>query len=191
MPPVTRLYDKYSNTVISLYIPESYNNETLKDLGQKINKSFPHVDRYKLPSISFSLSMEMILYEDLSSLNISLDEYCNYVSITGKMLDIYHIILNNQITSFIDNIIAEHYENELKNSPLNNNDYNKIITRRKCSNKDNIICPLSMDIIKQNQMVAETPCGHLFSSKELRTWLTNKCIAPVCPVCRAHMFNYI
>jgi hypothetical protein len=69
-------------------------------------------------------------------------------------------------------------------------EYNSIITRRvACKKDENCYCCLSMENFKKGQIVAETPCGHVFKSSHLRTWLTRECVEPTCPLCRANLLQ--
>ena len=71
---------------------------------------------------------------------------------------------------------------------MSSKEYNDKITRRRCSKKDgDITCVLSMEKIKRGHTIAITECGHKFKSKELRTWLTKKCVKPTCPMCRKNL----
>ena len=71
---------------------------------------------------------------------------------------------------------------------MSGKEYNTKIKRKICSKKDGeISCPLSMEKIKRGQTIAITECGHKFKSKELRVWLTKKCVKPTCPMCRKNL----
>lgn len=47
---------------------------------------------------------------------------------------------------------------------------------------ENIQCPICFDNIKENELINETPCGHIYHNKCLSNWLKNK---NSCPKCRA------
>ena len=71
---------------------------------------------------------------------------------------------------------------------MTSKEYNDKITRKRCCKKDgDITCVLSMEKIKRGHTIAITECGHKFKSKELRTWLTKKCVKPTCPMCRKNL----
>ena len=47
---------------------------------------------------------------------------------------------------------------------------------------ENIQCPICFDNIKEDELINETPCGHIYHNKCLSNWLKNK---NSCPKCRA------
>ena len=76
----------------------------------------------------------------------------------------------------------------VKEIRMSSKEYNTKIKRRICSKKDGeITCVLSMEKIKRGHTIAITECGHKFKSKELRIWLTKKCVKPTCPMCRKNL----
>jgi len=45
-------------------------------------------------------------------------------------------------------------------------------------------CCICAENIKSRQHISVTKCNHVFHMKCLRTWLTQKCQTPTCPMCR-------
>ena len=48
----------------------------------------------------------------------------------------------------------------------------------------NCECCICADVIKSRQHICITKCNHVFHKKCLKTWLTEKCPKPTCPMCR-------
>ena len=49
---------------------------------------------------------------------------------------------------------------------------------------NNTECCICAENIKSRQHISVTKCNHIFHMKCLRTWLTEKCQTPTCPMCR-------
>jgi len=82
-----------------------------------------------------------------------------------------------------------------KNEYLSPKEYTASITRYKgsknlaksldCSNDR--VCPICLEDLQYKRVWHSPKCGHLFHPKCLQTYLTKKCIKPICPVCRVNV----
>ena len=52
----------------------------------------------------------------------------------------------------------------------------------------NICCPISMISFENGQEVTALPCGHIFDSESIKTWVTTEKAS--CPVCRYNLIQY-
>ena len=194
MPVVTRLRHKYTDS-ISLYIPEEYNNETIEHLRKSYNSKFKDSDRYiSINRLNTNRSSDVqFISEYITDMSEEFENYypSSCVKITGNILDIYDLLNGITIYNILEETIIRYYQKLILNLKMTNNDYNKIIIRKKCTNtKNKIFCPLTYDYINKGQMIAITPCNHSFSSKQLREWLTKKCIQPLCPLCKKNLNEF-
>lgn len=190
---ITRLSSIYiENPYIYLYIPDIEGiKHTLYVLENEFNNAYVHADRFCKLSNKTVENIE--IYSELITQDIPSQINSNRcIKITGRLLDIYLMFENSLINSIIDGAINNFYIDYFKNLPMTDKEYNSLIRFKKCiSDKDKIYCPLSMEKTKKNQIIAITPCNHLFASNNLKNWLTKKCTTPVCPVCRHYIYNTI
>lgn len=186
MPITTRRRLEYTQSKISLYIPENYDERTIKYLQKDYLKVYNDAHNYTGLIPQDTGRIEPITSEMVYNANISNgNRYC--ILIQGTVLDIYYILDKGEIYDILESTLLDFYVEAFKNMPISNGDYNRIIKVSKCKKKDVIFCPLRSENIKVGNLIAETPCGHKFASKELRKWLTNKCTKPECPMCRHNM----
>ena len=55
-------------------------------------------------------------------------------------------------------------------------------------NKINKLCPISLEKFKNDEIVLQLPCGHIFKVEEIKEWLLNN--SHKCPVCRKSAGDY-
>lgn len=62
-----------------------------------------------------------------------------------------------------------------------------MVTGTKYRKKDKPQCSVCYESIRENQLVAKTPCGHLFHKQCLSQWFRRSMtlFKPTCPLCRA------
>ena len=189
----TRLSSKYLETKITFFIPEESisNNDFIDSIQNFVHNNYPHVDRYYYNLIdeinNLHFTGNMLNYNNNEEVyqTKNLNRNMNYINLNGNLLIIYLILKNDLLEEIFQKIIEDFYNID---SVMNNHDYNKLIKRYK-ANDNSIYCPLLMDYIKKGNMVAETKCGHKFSSNQLRKWLVNNPNNTLCPICRYDLYR--
>ena len=130
--------------------------------------------------------------------HISYEEYPNLQNLNNTT-DNSHNTIYTQIISDLMNLppIPEHPSNNLEeiiNNTLNvKNTYKQVLSEegekkiKKIKfnpeiHKETICCPITQIEFKENDEISELPCGHIFDTTAILTWLKNEKAA--CPCCR-------
>lgn len=175
-----------------------FNDTTLDMLLDKIEQEFPNissiVDREGRIN-SIDTIRNNYLRQNISGSVIehsSTGMLC--LKFRGRLVDLYAILNTDYIYDLAYSLTTYYFQNmappKKEDVHMTREEYNQIIKRRVARKKDESqYCCLSMENFKKGQTIAETPCGHVFKSSHLRTWLTRECVEPTCPLCRANLLH--
>lgn len=110
--------------------------------------------------------------------------------ISGNVLQIYHLMKTFQVVDLISELIYNFVSEEIIPQPghglrlADRADYNTFTKKHICRKRDgDVYCPISCDNIKVGNTIVTLPCGHQFSARPIRKWLTQN--SSCCPNCRA------
>ena len=109
-------------------------------------------------------------------------------SLSGNVLQIY--IQKTFQWGLISELIYNFVSEEIIPQPghglrlADRADYNTFTKKHICRKRDgDVYCPISCDNIKVGNTIVTLPCGHQFSARPIRKWLTQN--SSCCPNCRA------
>jgi len=169
-----------NNIKITLYIPRSDNSDNLvSNIKQELETVYPILSKNYIKDtnsyINYLTNLTVYVFQSPSIENFE------FIGLTGKIRDIHFILTYNLL-----NEIYNYFSN---NIPLTINQYNSKIKVYKAI--DNLTyCPLSVDNIRKNTLIAETQCGHKFKNCILKKYLTKFSKNSLCPTCRSIICNH-
>lgn len=104
---------------------------------------------------------------------------------TLRSCERFKIIMQEMLSTMIrriDELNALSDENTIDNT-ITLKDYRSKIRSSKETDK-NQTCAICLEDLKPGRKWHSPKCGHYFHPKCLQKYLTKKCVAPTCPVCR-------
>ena len=153
-----------------------------------------NIDQYKYHPIYTVEKLGKLLDDNYTDITVNHSDDNREFEFEGSPATLLKIFIeHHRLYNLVDDLMLRlalpASENKsTKEIRMTNKEYNEKITRKICCKKDgDITCVLSMEKIKRGHTIAITECGHKFKSKELRTWLTKKCVKPTCPMCRKNL----
>ena len=165
-----------NNIKITLYIPNSINNHDnlVSNIKNELEKVYPILSKNYINDVNSYINY--ITNLTVNTFQSPSVENFQFIGINGNIRDIHFILKYNLL-----NEIYNYFSN---NVPLTINQYNSKIKIYKAKD-NNTYCPLSVDNIRKNTLIAETQCGHKFKNCILKKYLTKFSKNSLCPTCRS------
>ncbi len=137
---------------------------------------YNRVDKYKLSSdMSIEAKTTITLVED--------DTNQPSFEITGPIILIYYYLVQNSIPDMIKKLIGTYVLEFMLPDTIDNDEFNSNVKKYICRKKHGrLFCPIESEEIKVGRTVCELGCGHHFTSRGIRKWLTKS--NGHCPMCR-------
>ena len=155
------------------WLEECYSGETdIKAIYLRMKAA----NYFTNPPNGFSLKNTIDLVEDE-------DEPNPEFMVTGPAILLYYQMIENKIPSLLIGVIGSYVSHFMIPKTLYVHEFNQSVKKYICRKKHGkIFCPIESEEIKVGRTVCELPCGHQFTSRGIRRWLTKN--QGCCPMCR-------
>jgi len=180
----SKFLDEY-NIIIDRYD----NQVTIGEHLRYMDRTYPGISKLYKRAYIDNISKDFIDVIKQPITSLVEGEYAGRFLISGNVIQIYHILKSFEITRLISELIYNYVSQEIIPESTygltiaDGNDYNRYTKKHRCKKKDgDIYCPILCENIKPGNTVVTLPCGHQFSARPIRKWLTSN--SSCCPNCR-------
>lgn len=143
---------------------------------QTLYERMKAADYFKNPQGDLILKTTVDLLEDEEDPN---PEFM----VTAPAILLYYHLVENKIPELIVGVIGGYVKQFMIPKTLYNHEFKESVKKYICRKKHGtIFCPIESEEIKPGRTVCELPCGHQFTSRGIRRWLTKN--QGCCPMCR-------
>jgi len=135
-------------------------------------------DYFKNPQNDITLKTTVDLLEDEDEDNTNPE-----FMVTAPAILLYYHLIENKIPQLLVGVIGSYVSHFMIPKTLYVNEFKESVKKYICRKKHGkIFCPIESEEIKVGRTVCELPCGHQFTSRGIRRWLTKN--QGCCPMCR-------
>lgn len=173
----------------TIIVGTSFNSEVQAEYIEFFESVYSHspsiVDIYNRVHKSKYFAMNTTDIEGKATITLIDDETPDpSFEISGPVILIYYHLIQNSIPDMIKTVIAGYVSRFMLPDTLFKEEFDTNVKKYICRKKHGpIFCPIESEQIKPGRTVCELACGHKFTSRAIRKWLTKS--NGHCPMCRS------
>ena len=168
-----------------IIISPTFDYLKLQEFIEFFEECYPSIHNLynRINSLNYFASNPIDIETDTTISLIQDDAVNPSFQVSGPIILIYSHLMRNTIPSLIKSVIGIHVDRHMIPETLFKDEFDTNVKKYICRKKHGtLFCPIESEEIKVGRTVCELQCGHKFTSRAIRKWLTQS--KGHCPMCR-------